>query len=173
MTAQPQTAKKAPAKKAAVKKASAKKVPRPPTKIASDPAPNFIANRRASFLILGRPSTMERPRNGRGHMYSPSASSVNELRQELQLLVSNCERPASQTTLFKREAKLLFQADFALAPRRGRRPDIDNLLKFVLDALNDSIWHDDGQVREVVMRLNTDAPPDGEFTAVTVTESLL
>jgi Holliday junction resolvase RusA-like endonuclease len=114
---------------------------------------------------------MERPRNGRGHVYAPSSNSVNVLRQELQHLVSNCERPDRQPTVFKKGARLSFQADFMLARRPGRRPDIDNLLKFVLDALNKSVWHDDGQVREVVMRMYTDASPEEECTVVTVTPS--
>lgn len=174
-------AKKAPAKKAAAKKVPAKKAPakkpveapQPPNEIASHPAPNFVANRRASFVIWGRPPPMARPKNGRGHTYSPSASSVNELRQELQLLVRNCERPGRQPTVFKMGAKLSFQADFMLARRPGRRPDIDNLLKFVLDALNKSVWHDDGQVREVVMRMYTEVAPEEECTVVTVTQSNL
>jgi Holliday junction resolvase RusA-like endonuclease len=169
-------AKKVPANKVQVKKAAAakakpKKAPRPVVEIASHPAPNFVTNRRASFVLWGRPPTMERPRYGRGRMYSPSATSMNELRQELQLHVRNCDLPARQLTLFKPDVKLSFQADFMLAPRRGRRPDIDNLLKCVLDTLNNSIWHDDGQVREVVMRMLTDVSPEEECTVVTVTTS--
>jgi len=47
------------------------------------------------------------------------------------------------------------------APIYPRKPDIDNLAKFVLDALNDYIWKDDSQVTTLFLRkvyANEDEP---------------
>lgn len=47
------------------------------------------------------------------------------------------------------------------APKYPRKPDIDNLAKFVLDALNDYIWVDDSQVTTLFLRkvyANEDEP---------------
>jgi Holliday junction resolvase RusA-like endonuclease len=150
----------------------------PPAEIAKSPAPEFFSNERASFVITGRPSSKHRPRfsgagKGHGRVFSPSASEANELRQKLHHHLSQNGLLDGQATLFKKEAKLAFHADFMLHPRRGRRPDIDNLLKFILDALNQCVWYDDGQVREVLMRMRTAASPEDERTVVLVTESSL
>jgi Holliday junction resolvase RusA-like endonuclease len=41
--------------------------------------------------------------------------------------------------------------------RRDRQPDIDNLTKLVLDALNEVIWVDDVQIEEMNVRLRRGA----------------
>jgi Holliday junction resolvase RusA-like endonuclease len=150
----------------------------PPAEIAKSPAPEFFLNERASFVITVRPLSKHRPRfsgagMGRGRVFSPSAREANKLRQKLHHHLSQNRLLDGQATLFKKEAKLAFQADFMLHTRRGRRPDIDNLLKFILDALNQCVWYDDGQVREVLMRMRTAASPEDERTVVIVTESSL
>jgi Holliday junction resolvase RusA-like endonuclease len=178
---------KAAKKVAAVKKGSSaatrgaaapkKKKDLPLSEIASHPAPQFVSNERASFVITGKPTTMDRPRfsarKERGNVYSPSARNMNQLREKLQDVVSRARLPKDQTTVFKKKATLSFQAEFVLAKRPGRRPDLDNLLKFVLDVLNQSVWHDDGQVREVWVRMMTGASLQEERTVVTVTPSNL
>jgi len=54
-----------------------------------------------------------------------------------------------------------------------QKPDIDNLLKFVLDALTGSPYHDDSQVAHTVCsKVWDNAPPFNGRTVFEMTESM-
>ena len=45
-----------------------------------------------------------------------------------------------------------------------KKPDLDNLVKFVKDCLNDELWHDDSQVAELFARKFYSEEPRTEIT---------
>lgn len=57
-------------------------------------------------------------------------------------------------------------AYFCYSPQRmGRRPDIDNTAKLILDSLNDLIYKDDSQVQELYC-MNVSKPENGIYLIV-------
>jgi len=109
------------------------------------------------FFVPGTPQALQRHRSTKsGHRYDPSAGDKQDFlakamasRPEEPLLgpialVVNCyfTRPKShyRTGKYSRIFK-------DTAPKwHTSRPDADNILKFIGDALNDIFWHDDRQI---------------------------
>ncbi len=61
---------------------------------------------------------------------------------------------------------------FTLSRRRGGRPDIDNLVKTVLDGMNGVFWVDDRQVRKIDTTLEfTNEWPEGVMVMASVLEN--
>ena len=106
--------------------------------------------------IPGSPVPKERARKGGYNWYTPDKTVTAEdnivayVRQTI---------PGLQVD---EESIFGLELAFHLKPYQGRSlpPDIDNLLKLVLDALNTVVYQDDRQVLEVKMRkhLNSDNP---------------
>lgn len=102
------------------------------------------------YVLNGKPIPLARPRIGKNGGYNPQASSIQAARW---VLKSQCQLPFDD----RHHVRILFEmpmpkswtartrADSAGKPHIGR-PDIDNLIKFALDAGNGVLWTDDAQI---------------------------
>ena len=110
-----------------------------------------------SFMVLGRPQGKGRPRHGQGRTWTPRETTLAEqairagwenagaVRLEgpitLHVLLGVC-RPQHH---FKRDGSL--SAEGARRPQPdNKKPDVDNALKLIMDALNTRAWGDDVQI---------------------------
>lgn len=100
----------------------------------------------------------QRPRFSRyGGTYTPPETEIFE--QNLRMLVSTKYRIAGhrEPLAGALALKIIFRVpkppsiELARRPYPCVRPDLDNLLKGVQDALNGVLWKDDGQIVEVEM----------------------
>ncbi len=103
------------------------------------------------FLVPGNPQALKRHRTGRFGNYDPSAvAKENFLLLALEYRPSAPVREALQVAMqfrFSRPKSHFRGKNHELradAPYwHTGRPDVDNLQKFVMDALNGTFWHDD------------------------------
>jgi Holliday junction resolvase RusA-like endonuclease len=99
-------------------------------------------------IVPGQPVPKGRPRafvcRGFARLYTPAKTVAAE--RALALLVRGVARP---TCGLPAHGNLRVKLAFVCARKPGRRPDLDNLVKLVLDALNGVIWADDNQVTEL------------------------
>lgn len=133
--------------------------------------------------VPGRLAGKGRPRaalvGGRPRMYTPAATRTAETRVReawraagepfmgegpLALELVICEqRPAAHWT-----SRGPLSAAGRRAPFPARKPDLDNQIKLVGDALNGCLWHNDAQLVEVHARKAwCEGPGVPEFTVVT------
>ena len=110
-----------------------------------------------SFIVLGRPQGKGRPRHGQGRTWTPRGTTLAEqgiraawesagaVRLEgaisLHVLLA-VTRPQHH---FKRDGSLTAEGSRNPQPK-NKKPDVDNALKLVMDALNTRAWHDDVQI---------------------------
>ena len=112
--------------------------------------------KRKTFIIKGNPIPQKRHRMGRGFSYDPSAPDKKRVRLEL-LLKNNkvihtgpvnmfvtfyMKRPKSHYRTGKFSNMLKNDAPM----QHTKKPDIDNLLKFIMDCCNGIVYKDDCQV---------------------------
>lgn len=116
---------------------------------------------KVSFIIPGI-QPKQRPRFSRGHTYTPSATAEYEL---------------EIATLYAFKIGIMFEGPVKVSMRfmvkKGKtvkrdkptvKPDIDNLIKSVLDGLNKVAWKDDAQVVELTARKEYYPEPCVEVT---------
>lgn len=101
-----------------------------------------------SLILTIEPQAAERPRHGNGFTYTPSKTRA--FKRALQLLAQPYAPKALLDGPIKLTAKFIFKR-----PKRPKfknhhavKPDMDNLLKGLKDALNGVIWTDDCRVCE-------------------------
>jgi len=114
--------------------------------------------------IAGDPVAKGRPRvstfGGRARMYTPKKTAAYEewvsACAENAIVQSTDEFPLSGslrvdiTAVFKRPARLFRKKDSAARMAKPTKPDLDNVIKGILDGLNHSgLWGDDAQVVEI------------------------
>lgn len=131
------------------------------------------------FEVLGEPKALKRHRMGRGFNYDPSKNDKsdflwqvkknappNPLDQPLHLkLTFSFPRPKSHYGTGKNSNVLKANAPIY----HTARPDIDNLIKFVLDALNTIYWRDDSCVSvNESMKVYTDGTPKTQVEIITL-----
>lgn len=112
------------------------------------------------FQVLGDPKALKRHRMGRGFNYDPSAGDKATFAQ-----IAQVKAPAVpfnvalfvQITFYFARPKSHYgtgKNSGILKPNVGNyhtsKPDVDNLIKFVLDALNGIFWKDDGCISHVI-----------------------
>lgn len=120
--------------------------------------------------VEGNPSAMARPRHRNGNTYNPSERAVTQFRNKV---FGKLSLELIRTPVFRKEKVLTvtvwhfmrrpnddfvgrvrspgnLRGDYALDPYLPIKPDIDNLAKFVLDALNGPMFEDDRQVVKLV-----------------------
>lgn len=119
--------------------------------------------REFTFFIPGPPKGKARPRVVHGHAYTPESTVQYEKQvqqawrkvagewkaektQPLALFVSAFYPVPASHSKKRREQEL---TNFELPTKK---PDIDNILKIVMDGLNGVAYDDDKQVVEVIMR---------------------
>ena len=92
------------------------------------------------FEVPGEPGTKGRPRMTRtGRAYTPKET-VEAERRVIDALIETDPTVVVEDDRFEYEVVLRFYS------QGGRRRDIDNMAKLVLDALNHRVWADDAQV---------------------------
>lgn len=112
------------------------------------------------FTIHATPKPKGRPRVTRsGHAFTPKAT-----REYEQLIINEWEVQHSQVTPIENPiaVRVIFHMPIPKATSNkarermaaglevpAKKPDIDNLLKAVLDALNGKAYHDDNQIVEI------------------------
>lgn len=109
-----------------------------------------------SFTVYGEPQGKARPRHSQGHTYTPKETREYEERVR-NSYKSKCksfygkgtELTVTITAYFsiaKSTSKKSLPAMLAGTVRPTKRPDLDNIAKIILDALNGTAYHDDSQV---------------------------
>lgn len=114
------------------------------------------------FAVHGAPITQGNHRVSRsGYMYDAAGAALRDWRSQ----VAWCARLAARST--KLEGAVSVELDFRIArPKRPRstrpitRPDVDKLVRALLDALTSAgVWNDDGQVvRLLATKVYAEAP---------------
>jgi Holliday junction resolvase RusA-like endonuclease len=109
----------------------------------------------ANFVVPGVPKAKGRPRMTRaGHAYTPAATAQAE-QDFLVLAMRHFPRPLSGPLRIDLSftfpvpaswSKKKQAAALGLELAHESRPDLDNLIKLVLDALNGRAWVDDRQI---------------------------
>lgn len=98
---------------------------------------------KVDFFVSGNPIPKERPRFGRnGNVYTPKKTKAWET---LVGLHGKVARPAG----WPLDAKYKVTIKVRPYRRRGRKGDLDNFLKSILDGLEGILWDNDTQVDEV------------------------
>jgi Holliday junction resolvase RusA-like endonuclease len=120
------------------------------------------------YTLSGPPIPLARPRLSKGRVYNPQEKEMNAAEWELKFQAPKeyLEGPISldvtfympmATTMSKRKK------DHLIDQPHASRPDIDNLLKFLLDAAK-CLYKDDSQVSTVIARKIYSDNPRTEFT---------
>ena len=94
--------------------------------------------------IEGKPIPESRPRAGKnGHFYVDTANHKRDLQERIRegLLLNQLPCP-----LYEKKVPVKVNVAFTLQQSSGHEPDIDNLLKLVLDVGNGVLYRDDVQV---------------------------
>lgn len=149
--------------------------------------PNFSTNRnKFNFTVVGKPIPQKRHRhlmNARGRTYDPSKKDkkvfltecikqlnddwnqnnyafINPLEHDgyIEVHIDFC-MPIPKSTSKKQRNEMM---DFVTY--HTKRPDIDNLAKFVLDALGGFFWKDDSKVARLSLHKVYDFYPKTELT---------
>ena len=128
------------------------------------------------YTIIGNPIPQGRPRfYNRGRFtgcYDPEISKNAKHDIRMQLLAQNpikLDGPLKIVLHFhlKRPKSLPKRITYHI-----KKPDIDNLIKLLLDALRDICWHDDNQIVELIARKDYGEDLRTEITISEVKESV-
>lgn len=121
------------------------------------------------FTIAGEPVAKGRPRFGKGRTYTPQKTFDYEahVRNAASITIGNNEPLEGAIALHVR-AFFSMPKSFSIKSREyaesgnirpTKRPDIDNVLKIIADALNGVAWRDDSQiVTAAVEKFYSDLP---------------
>lgn len=122
-----------------------------------------------SFFVPGDPQPKERPRarfnrgTNRVQVFTPSRTRKYE-----ELVASYCRQAASLVD-WAYSADERFAVKLIVHLKDGRRRDIDNIAKAVLDACNGEAWEDDWQVVRLDVSRCLRHPEPGVWARVTKT----
>ena len=142
---------------------------------------NYQSNQGRGFIleVEGNPCSQKRHRHAkRGRRiitYAPSSEDKKKFKMQVQSKIKGkpLKRPISLVLCFymKRPKKHYRTGKFAHILKKNspvvciQKPDIDNLIKFVLDACNDLLWEDDKLVYEIQARKVYSKRPRTEIEA--------
>lgn len=113
-----------------------------------------------TFEILGKPLQKNRPRNGKGRVYSDQGEAVQRWKLQMMAQVSRSKNifPIPAKVPVAVEAHYIFPLQENVSKKLIKRiengeiiehvitPDEDNLLKMIKDCMNGHVYHDDAQV---------------------------
>jgi Holliday junction resolvase RusA-like endonuclease len=107
-----------------------------------------------TFCVLGAPRPLMRPRFSKGRVYNPSSGDMRDFLRIAQphapaMLSDGGPLSINMEFVFARPSSHLTKAGGlrVSAPRfHTNTPDVDNLVKLVLDSLNGEFYKDDRQV---------------------------
>ena len=126
---------------------------------------------RIEFNVLGEPQGKARPRVVRGHAYTPVKTAAYEDHIRLAYKAAACGRQPAEKGVTLQITVVAYYAipKSASKPIRDlmaigtirpvKKPDVDNIGKIVLDALNGIAYHDDAQVTELIIGKYYDKEP--------------
>lgn len=143
----------------------------------------IIEQQKISFTIYGEPVAQGRPKlttiNGMARAYDPKKS--RDWKDYVKLAASEHAMSALlegplllEVTIYRQTTKAISSSKKkAEAAEMGEllpvsKPDVDNYLKGIKDALNGVIWKDDSQVTDVIARKRYSARPRVEVTITTM-----
>lgn len=106
------------------------------------------------------PKPLKRHRTGRRGNYDPSRDGKRAFLEMCVIVVGRPENPPG--------GAVLLSVAFVCKIKRGRKPDIDNLVKFVMDALNGAYWKDDGQICRLIASRKFTPDPDKVGTHIEI-----
>ena len=130
-----------------------------------------------SFTVPGTPVAKARPRVYKGHAITPPKTEAAEKRVKLTIRDKKQEKrlPLAEPVFGKNiplnvYVSLYFRPPLRTSKKRKEqmirgeirpavRPDADNLAKLVLDAMNGSVYFDDGQIVSLYVRKFYDEEP--------------
>lgn len=119
-----------------------------------------------TFKIYVHPQAKERPRLGRSRVYTPKKTWGFEQLLKLKFRMQVRDPLDGPLSL---EYNCYFKAPKKNAQKyKTSRPDIDNLLKSVMDAGNEILWKDDAQIVEATVR-KFYSEEDREYIEIKVT----
>lgn len=128
-----------------------------------------------TFFVPGPPAGKGRPRFGNGRTFTPPKTVAME-----KDVGWYARRAMSGSDLFQGPLRLDVQALYLRPPSWSRkrtdlwkvsRPDLDNIVKLIKDALNGIVWADDAQVAILLASKLYDADLEGvEITVSPITE---
>ena len=114
------------------------------------------------LVIKGVPTAKGRPRLSKWGAYTPEATKMAERNLQAQAIMFKrpekpCVTPVSVEIEFymplpMSDSKRGRERKLSGLEFPAKKPDIDNLAKLVLDALNGVYWHDDNQIVELNLR---------------------
>lgn len=107
------------------------------------------------FEIPGEPVSKARPRHGNGHTYTPTKTKNFEKLVGMKYKAAGgeiFEGPVSVTIAVwyqVRPSWPKYKRTAMIGQPHTSKPDLDNVIKSILDGLNGSAWEDDAQVSKV------------------------
>lgn len=109
--------------------------------------------------LWGKPKSCMRPKFSRFGTYDPQAQEKRDSRKELlqQFHQEPFEGPIQIQLFFnfsppKGVAKKRINSYYDGEVEYTKKPDIDNLIKYVLDVMNKTVFRDDAQVTDIIAK---------------------
>ena len=110
-----------------------------------------------AFSVLGEPAAQPRHKVGKFGAYIPKGNPIHSWKEHVTLTVRNhipvpllgnirCDLQF----YFSRPVKMRFKKKEMVAVPHAGKPDLDNLVKAMFDAMNSWAWKDDAQVYSLV-----------------------
>lgn len=141
----------------------------------------FIKRKPIEFVFPGKPVPKARPRVTRtGHAYTPKKTFDYEkyVRMLAEIYMSECGlKPIDEAVRLTVSVFLPIPKSWSLSKKKNAeegvlkpvcRPDLDNLVKSIQDALNGVAYKDDSQIVESVCKKSYSDAPKVEVTVETV-----
>lgn len=136
----------------------------------------FCEGVRARFVLVGKPQVTYRTmmnyrKNGTAYMFSPTSKETKRVRALLRGAMS-LTIPANKN-VFERKTNVMVTVSFySWTGNPGRRADLDNLVKFILDTMSKSVYNDDIQVLGLIVEINNVFEESFQKTVVSVKRHL-
>lgn len=116
---------------------------------------------RVKYWLAGDPRPKDRPRLGQGKVYTPQQTVEQENQHGWKF------KAGARGVRFPKPKLVGVELTFYMGKTR---PDLDNLVKLVLDGLNKVAYDDDIQVAQIIAERRLAQAPDQVGTAVEVYE---